>query len=220
MTRVAFLEDVPLFRSILEQVLNEDASMELCVWAATCHQALTLIPPQNPDVVLLDLFLPDGHGFAVGIALRKALPELRVIILSENANPKLLSALPASERPYWSYLLKSGVNSREALLTAIQASRHRSLVDEQVKERPLTQSELRLELLTDRQREILSLIAAGLSNVAIAQRLFMSTKTVEYHLKQIYTMLQVTIEADSNSRVKAAMIYSDQTRGTRPPEFG
>lgn len=208
--RVALLEDVPLFRQVIEQVLEADPSTVLCASAATCHQALTIMPAAMPDVALLDLFLPDGYGFDVGVKLRQQLPGLHIVILSEHVRPKVLAALPESERPFWSYLLKTGVSSREALLSSIHSALQRPLVDDRVRERPVTQAELRMELLSDRQREILSLVAAGMSNTAIAQRLYMSPKSVEYHLTQIYAQLQVSTDSSVNARVQAAMIYHDQ----------
>ena len=210
--RVALLEDVPLFRQVIEQVLTSSPAIELCASAATCHQAITIFPAARPDVALLDLFLPDGRGFDVGVQLRRQLPDLKIIILSEHVRPRLLGALPEAERPHWSYLLKTGVSSRETLLTAIEACRARPIVDDRVRERPVTQRELRIEMLSDRQREILALVAAGMSNGAIAERLYMSQKSVEYHLTQIYTQLQVSTDATANARVQAAMLFADQDR--------
>lgn len=210
--RVALLEDVPLFRQLIEQVLAGDPDIEVCASAATTHQALTIFPPAEPTVAMLDLFLPDGFGFDVGVQLRKAMPELHIIILSEHVRPKILSALPESERPYWSYLLKTGVSSREALIDAIRGCLTRPLVDERVREQPVSAADLRMETLSDRQREILALVASGMSNAAIAQKLFMSPKSVEYHLTQIYAQLQVNTDASVNARVQAAMIYVDQER--------
>lgn len=210
--RVALLEDVPLFRQVIEQVLTSSPSVELCASAATCHQAATIFPSAGPDVALLDLYLPDGQGFDVGVQLRRQMPSLHVIILSEHVRPRLLAALPEAERPYWSYLLKTGVSSRETLLNAIHECRSRPLVDDSVRELPVTHRELRMQMLSDRQREILALVAAGLSNTAIAERLFMSPKSIEYHLTQIYAQLQVATDATANARVQAAVLYADQDR--------
>lgn len=73
------------------------------------------IAPSAPDVVLPDLFLPDGYGFDVGLRLRQQLPRVNLIVPSEQVRPKVLMGLPDSERPHWSYLLKTGVASCEAL---------------------------------------------------------------------------------------------------------
>ncbi len=210
--RVALLEDVPLFRQVIEQVLTSDADIEMCATAATAHQALTIFPAATPSVAILDLFLPDGFGFDVGVQLRRALPELRIIILSEHVKPKVLAALPASECPFWSYLLKTGVSSREVLGEAIRGCLRRPLVDERVREMPATEADLRMEALSDRQREILALVASGMSNGAIAQKLFMSSKSVEYHLTQIYAHLQVSTDTSANARVQAAILFADTCR--------
>lgn len=210
--RVALLEDVPLFRQVIEQVLTDDPGITVCATAATTHQALTVFPAARPHVALLDLFLPDGFGFDVGVQLRKALPDLRILILSEHVKPKVLAALPESERPFWSYLLKTGVSSREALVEAIRGSMKRPLVDERVRDAPASAADLRMETLSDRQREILALVASGMSNGAIAQKLFMSPKSVEYHLTQIYAQLQVSTDASANARVQAAMMFADTDR--------
>lgn len=211
------VEDVPLFRQLLEQVINEDESVELCASAATCNQARTVIAPSSPDVVLLDLHLPDGFGFDVGIELRRTLPDLRVVILSEHVRPQVLESLPESEQPYWSYLLKTGVSSPTALIEAIQQARRRTIVDRRVRGSQPSASEIRMGLLTDQQRQILALVAAGLSNQAIGEAVRLSAKSVEYHLTQIYQALDVASDASANPRVRAAVMYS---AADQPPTKG
>lgn len=204
--RVAIVEDVPLFRDVLAQAIASDPGLELVRTAASAHEALTVIAPAAPDVLLLDLNLPDGFGFEVGLELRRALPHLRVIILSEHVRPQVLGALPPDERPYWSYLLKTGISSRDELVGAIRTSTQHTLVDTRVRE-SASMEDVRLELLSDRQREILALVASGMSNSAIAERLHMSTKSVEYHLTQVYAQLNLLGDASSNNRVQAAVRY-------------
>ena len=134
------------------------------------------------------------------------LPALRVVDLSEHVRPQVLTALPSDEAPYWSYLLKTGVSSRTALLEALRAAMRSTLVDARVRG-SAEDRDVRLDLLTDRQREILALVAAGYSNAAIAERLFMSTKSVEYHLTQVYGQLELLGDGSANSRVQAAVLY-------------
>ena len=71
--RVALLEDVPLFRQVIEQVVSENEQMEMVASAGTGHKAVTVFPAAKPDVALLDLFLPDGFGFDFGLQLRARL---------------------------------------------------------------------------------------------------------------------------------------------------
>jgi len=205
--RVALLEDVPLFRQIMEQTLEQAPGMELCASASTCHQALTVIPASRPDIAVLDLFLPDGSGFDVGVALRRELPHVRIVVLSEHVQPRVLASLSDGERQSWSYLLKTKVSSGEELLGSIRSALRYPVVDKGVTEKSVDPATLRLDLLTEQQQEILTLVAAGLSNGAIAQRLCLSAKSVEYHLTQIYALLQVSTDREANPRVQAAALY-------------
>lgn len=171
----------------------------------------------QPDVVVLDLHLPDGFGFDVGVHVRRALPDTRIVVLSEHVHPKVLSGLPDSEQPYWSYLLKTHLSSQEDLVSAVHLACAQPVVDGDVREPSPTADELRLDLLTDRQRQILALVAAGLSNSAIAERVFMSQKSVEYHLTQIYQQLEVATDPTANARVQAVLRYVEHER-TGPPQ--
>lgn len=208
--RVALLEDVPLFRQVVEQGLERDPLTDFVASAGTCHQALTVFPNARPDVAVLDLYLPDGFGFDVGVQLRKQLPTLHILVLSEHVRPKVLAALPDAERPFWSYLLKTSVSSRAALVEAIQGCLNRSMVDAQVRDEPTSVHAIRMDMLSERQREILALVASGMSNTAIAAKLSMAPKSIEYHLTQIYSQLQVTTDGSANARVQAAMIYATE----------
>lgn len=212
---MAVVEDVPLFRDVIVSAIEEDPGFTLVGVAASVHQARTMLRQTAPELLLLDLNLPDGFGFDVGLELRRALPSLRVVVLSEHVRPQVLTALPPDESPYWSYLLKTGISSRAELLASLRRAMSRTIVDERVRE-SASAHDLRMDLLTDRQREILALVAAGYSNAAIAERLYMSTKSVEYHLTQVYQQLELLGDAGGNSRVQAAVLYlkSEGPEGT------
>lgn len=216
--RVAVVEDVPLFRQTLQQAIDEDDTVELVACVGTCDEARTVIPSCAPDVVLLDLHLQDGFGFDVGIHLRRVLPELRVVILSEHVRPQVLESLAPEERACWSYLLKTGVSSRAALIGAIHEARRRTIVDSRVRGSQPTAQSLRLALLSDQQRQILALVASGLSNQAIGEAVHLSPKSVEYHLTQIYQTLDVSYDASANPRVRAAVMYSVAEDGAAQPD--
>lgn len=213
--KVAVLEDVPLFRALLSQALDSEPTTTLVGSEATCARARALFPALRPDVLLLDLHLPDGYGFDVGVHLRKSVPDLRVVVLSEHVHPRVLSALPAAERPFWSYLLKTSLSSTESLIAAVHAAQAAPIVDTGVEER-FSATDLRLELLSARQREILALAAEGLSNAAIAERARMSQKAVEYHLTQIYAQLQVDTDTGANARVRAVLRHIEHERTQGP----
>lgn len=209
--RVALVEDVPLFRKLLGEIIEESSDLELVATAGTINQARTIIPGASPDVLLLDLNLPDGHGFDLGIALRREFAQLRIVILSDHVRPEVLDLLPEGEVPWWSYILKSGISSPQDLIEVIKASRPR--IDDAVK-RVQGKGDVALHMLSDRQRQILGLVASGYSNAAIAEELFIQTKSVEFHLTQIYTLLRLTDDGTRNVRVQAAVRFkNDEANG-------
>ena len=210
------VEDVPLFRQLLEETIQDEPSLLLCASAGSCSHARTVVPPSAADVLLLDLHLPDGFGFDVGLQIRRELPDLSVVVLSEHVRPQVRESLPPEERSHWSYLLKTGVSSRLDLVAAIRGSRTRALIDSRVKDASVGARERRIDLLSDQQRQVLSLVAAGMSNQAIAQATHLAPKSVEYHLTQIYQQLDVTPDAGANSRVQAAVIYTNVDRAAQP----
>lgn len=214
-TRVALVEDVPLFRRILTEIVEQSPDLELVASAATIAQANTIVPPAEPDVLLLDLNLPDGHGFDLGVALRRESPQLRIVILSDHVRPDVLNMLPKGEAPWWSYVLKTGINGPQDLVDIIQAPRPR--IDDAVKQAQ-AKEDIALHLLSDRQREILALVAAGYSNAAIAEALFIQPKSVEFHLTQIYNVLRLSDDGTRNVRVQAAVRFTNE--GTTGDSFG
>jgi DNA-binding NarL/FixJ family response regulator len=211
--RVAVVEDIPLFRQMIIQSIEGHPALELVAATAGVSEARTVIPPAAPDVLLLDLHLPDGSGFKLGLELRGRLPQLRVIVLSEHVRPQVLHSLATEEKGHWSYLIKANVASPRALGDAVLAASQHSIVDPEVR-RPLDPVETRLALLTDMQRQILELVAAGHSNASIAQQLHVSVKTLERNLSQAYTRLEVLGDASANARVQAAAIFLGHKRNT------
>lgn len=211
--RVAIVEDVPLFRRILTDILEESEELELVATAATVRQATTLIPNAEPEVLLLDLNLPDGHGFDLGVGLRRELPEMRIVILSDHVRPEVLSMLPAGESPWWSYVLKSGINGPDDLISVIRATKPR--IDEAVR-KAQGNEDVALQLLSERQRQILALVAAGYSNTAIAESLCIQPKSVEFHLTQIYTVLRLKDDGTRNVRVQAAVRFASESTIDEP----
>lgn len=213
---IAIVEDVPLFRRLLEDILDADDRTVVVATAATAQQARTVIPGSGASVLMLDLHLPDESGLLLGMELRRAMPDLRIVVLSEHVRPDVLASIDPDDEPYWSYVLKGSISTPENLVSTVVASGVRPIVDDRV--RPVaTARELRLDLLSDRQREILSLVAGGMSNPAIAEQLHLSRKAVEYHLTQVYQQLGLLDDRDRNARVQASVLFAS---ARRPEESG
>lgn len=165
------------------------------------EQALELIPPNPPDVVLMDLHLPDRSGIEVTRQLKERLPALQVIILTVYDDvEQVFNALRAGA---CGYLLKR--SAPEKILEAIQEVRlggapmtseiARKLVEAFQQPSPAAETQ---DALSRRQQEILELLCRGLTNKEIADRLSISFDTVRWHLKEIFQKLHV------RSRTEAA----------------
>jgi DNA-binding NarL/FixJ family response regulator len=204
--RVILVEDQALFRSLLGDLIRHEDGFALVGAAASVAEARALVAARAADVLLLDVELPDGNGFALGRALRAERPGLGVVLLSGHDVMDLLLALPDSERAGWSYLSKTTSTSRPMLLRALRASaRGASVLDPELVGRLTPRRGSVLAELTPRQLHALRLVAEGLSNAAIAREMGISTHSVDNLLNAVYTTLSVRDDGDLNSRVAAAL---------------
>jgi DNA-binding NarL/FixJ family response regulator len=202
--RVGIADDHAVVRQGLRLFLSSQPDIEVVGEAATGTQAIALVNRLSPDVVIMDLLMPDMDGFAATRHIRDARPDTRIIILtSYSGEGQVLRALRAGA---CSYLLKDAeageiaaavrgaVNNQVSIAAAIG-----STVAEMLARRPFEQV-AGLGQLTDRELQVLRLIADGLSNAIIAERLFIGEGTVKTHVAHILSKLQVA------DRTKAAAL--------------
>jgi len=208
-TRVVIVEDQPLYRSMLRTLL-ESHGLRVVAEAGGAAAARAAIEPGSADVALLDIHLADGNGIGLGVSLRRADPELGIVLLSSQDSVELMLDLPLDVRRGWCYLSKSSATSEESLLRAIAAAqRGETMIDPHVLRGLTRRRHSSLESLTDRQFEVLRLVAQGLSNQGIAERLRLSVKSIENHLGSVYAALD--IPAEQNQRVAAVLRLIDET---------
>jgi DNA-binding NarL/FixJ family response regulator len=206
--RVCIADDHAVVRQGLRAFLSSQPDIEVVGEAATGTQAITLAGKLAPDVVIMDLMMPDVDGFTATRRIRDMCPETRVIVLtSYSAVGQVLRALRAGA---CSYLLKDAeageiataireaVHGRPVIAPAVGAA-----LAQRLARRPAEQV-AGLAQLTDRELEVLRLIADGLSNAVIAARLFIGEGTVKTHVASILRKLQVT------DRTKAAALAWQQ----------
>jgi two-component system, NarL family, response regulator DevR len=214
--RLFLLDDHEIVRRGFADLLASTPDIEVVGEAATVAQALARIPACRPDVAVLDARLPDGNGIDVCREVRSRDPGIRCLILtSYDDDEALFAAVMAGAS---GYLLKQvrSASLTEAIRTVAAGQ---SLLDptvtgkllERLRTPPVPDS--RLGGLTEREREILDLIADGLSNREIGQRLFLAEKTVKNYVSSLLGKLNL------QRRTQAAVLASQIRRdaGTRAP---
>lgn len=205
--RVLLVEDHPLFRKGVVALLQAVPDVEVAGVAATGEEGVALAGELRPDVVLMDLQLPGMSGIEATREIVAARPDLRVLVLSlfEDEESVFL-ALRAGAR---GYVLKDA--DEEELVGALRAvARGEAIFSPAIAERVLTffatprPAPKVFPALTDRERDILSLIARGHPNPAIARTLSLSPKTVANYVSSIFAKLQVADRAEAMIRAREA----------------
>jgi DNA-binding NarL/FixJ family response regulator/class 3 adenylate cyclase len=216
MTRVLLADDSVLFREGVARVLS-DHGFEVVGQAGDADELLALVDATRPQVVVTDIRMPPTHsseGLVAAQKIRSEHPSVGVLVLSQYVETvpavRLLQASP--ERV--GYLLKDRVSDIADFVDAVgRIARGGSAIDPEVVAQLLSRAEGReaLASLTDREREILELMAEGRSNQGIGERLYLSPKTVETHVGSIFSKLELLQTPDDHRRVRAVVMY---LRGT------
>lgn len=211
--RVLIADDNPRFRQGLRALLQAASETEVVGEAASGAEAVALADSLQPDVILMDIKMPDGNGIDATRQILETSPHIGILMLTMvEDDDSVFASMRAGAR---GYLLKGalkaeilravrGVSSGEAIFGPAIARR---LMDYFATPRPAANGEVFPEL-TAREREILSLIAQHLTNPEIAARLSLSPKTVRNIASSIFTKLQVTDRAEAIIRAREAGLGS------------
>ena len=212
--RVILVEDENLFRDLLRAALSQHPRLEVVGAYADGPSAIEAAARLKPDVALLDIELgAEINGIQVGMLLRRQMPNIGIVLLSNQSSPRVLSAFPAETLSGWSYLLKGSVRDVASLERAIEGAAAGFMVlDPHLVNARRARSGGVIDRLTPRQREILSLVAQGYTNNAISEKLVIAVKTVEKQLNLLYQELGVDRGTSTlHPRVKAVLMYLDET---------
>jgi DNA-binding NarL/FixJ family response regulator len=211
--RVVLADDAVLLREGLARLLSE-AGFEVVGLAADGEELLDLVERTEPDVAIVDIRMPPTHtdeGLRAAKAIRARWPAIGLLVLSQHVNARYALELLSAGTDGIGYLLKERVSDLAELSSSInRVGEGGSVLDPAVVDelvgRP-RQAGNPVAHLTDREREVLALMAEGRSNRAIADRLFVTEHTIEKHVKSIFGTLALPPSADDHRRVLAVVAY-------------
>lgn len=211
--RVIVADDAVLLREGLARLLSE-AGFEVVGLAGDAHELLALVEEHQPDVAIVDIRMPPTHtneGLHAAREIRKRWPNIGIIVLSQYLQPSYAFELLESGAEGIGYLLKDRVSDLDELSASVRrVAEGGSVLDPSVVARLVNRprgEDDPLHALTDREREVLSLMAEGKSNKAIGESLWISEHTVEKHVNSIFSKLRLQSSADEHRRVLAVLSY-------------
>lgn len=211
--RIALADDAVILREGLARLLQE-AGFEVVGLAADGDDLLELVQRTQPDVAIVDIRMPPTHtdeGLRAARVIRERWPAIGLLVLSQHVNTRYALELLSTGTDGVGYLLKERVSDLEELASSVNRVGHGgsvldpAVVDELVGRR--RHADNPVAQLTDREREVLALMAEGRSNRAIAERLFVTEHTVEKHVKSILGTLRLPQSPDDHRRVLAVVTY-------------
>jgi DNA-binding NarL/FixJ family response regulator len=210
--RVVVADDVMLTRQGIVRLLR-DTGIDVVAEAEDAEGLLRHVRLARPDAAIVDIRMPPTHtdeGIVAAQAIRSEHPEVGVLVLSQYVEPSYAMRLIEEHPERVGYLLKERVFDIAVLVDALRRiADGETVVDPTIVSRLVgrRRREDPLGELTEREREVLSLVAEGLTNKAIAARLFVTERTVEAHVKQIFLKLHLDASPDSHRRVLAVLAY-------------
>ena len=211
--RVVIGEDETLLREGLSMVLEREG-FEVAALAADGEQLVAAALDHRPDLVVTDIRMPPTHGdegLRAALAIRAALPDTAVLVLSQHAQRRYAVELLGDRPAGVGYLLKQRIGELDQFCADVRRlCAGGTVLDPELvgtllgRARPDGDP---LDALTERQRDVLALMAEGRSNAAIAERLVISEKAVVKHVSNVYDQLGLANDADDHRRVLAVVRY-------------
>ena len=213
--RLVIADDHLLVREGVRRLLEADPDLEVAAVCGDLESLLAAVETEHPDVVVTDIRMPPGNsdeGIQAAQRLRETDPKVGVVVLSQYATPSYALAILEGGSAGRSYLLKERIQEPEHLVSAIRAvADGGSVIDPKVVEALVAQDargeRSPLKDLSAREGDVLREMAAGKSNAAIGESLFLAERSVEKVIHSIFLKLGLTWEPSVNKRVKAVILY-------------
>ena len=208
--RIVIADDAVLLREGAARLL-EDAGFEVVGQAGDADDLMRKVRAHKPDVAVIDVRMPPDNsddGLRAALAIRQELPDVGILLLSQYVEDRYIGELLAGGTEGVGYLLKDRVGEVERFTEAVQRiGRGGSVLDPEVVAQMVGRREEPLSELTDREREVLALMAEGYSNRAIAETIFVSERAVERHVTSIFSKLELEATGQEHRRVLAVLRY-------------
>jgi DNA-binding NarL/FixJ family response regulator len=211
--RIVVADDSLIFREGEARLLAE-AGFEVVGQASNADELLGLVRRQKPDVAVVDIRMPPTHTDEGLRAAEAILAEhgqaVGVLILSQYLEPAFAMRVATEGQGGLGYMLKDRVSDLDEFTEAVRrVGRGGVVIDPGVVAQLVGRRRVHgpLDELTEREREVLALMAEGRSNIAIAERLFVTEKTVEAHIASVFSKLELAPAADDHRRVLAVLTY-------------
>ena len=205
-------DDETLLRDGLARLL-EDAGLEVAGRCGDAESLLRMVEARRPDVAIVDIRMPPGRGddgLLAAQEIRRRYPATGVLVLSHHLDSRYAARLLEEVPERAGYLLKERVSDIAVLVDALQRiDEGECVIDPTIISRLVARKRERgpLDELTEREREVLALVAEGHSNTAIANRLYLSRKTIETYISQIFSKLDLHESAERHRRVLAVLTF-------------
>jgi DNA-binding NarL/FixJ family response regulator len=209
--RIVVAEDSVLLREGIVRLL-EEAELEVVGQAASADDLMRKVRAHKPDIAIVDIRMPPGNaddGLQAAREIRSELPDTSVLVLSQYVDEHYVVQLLSDGADGVGYLLKDRVSDVDSFLDAIRrVAAGGSALDPEVVSRMVgKRDDDPLQELTPREREVLELMAQGLSNKGICDKLFLSERAVERHITGVLTKLGIPTTGQEHRRVLAVLAY-------------
>ena len=210
--RVVIADDEALLREGLARLLD-DAGFEVAGRCGDADELLRMVEARRPDIAIVDIRMPPNQGddgLVAAQEIRRRHPDIGVLVLSHYLDSRYAARLLEQAPERAGYLLKDRVSEVAVISDALRRIHEgECVIDPTIVSRLVTRKRERgpLDELTEREREVLGLVAEGRSNGAIAEHLFLSRKTVDSHISQIFMKLDLRESPDDHRRVLAVLTF-------------
>ncbi len=186
--RIVVADDHPIVREGLIKILESETDIEIIAQVGSGAEVISFVNQHKPDILLLDIEMPGMNGVEVIHKLKDAGNTVRVIIFTAfNTDERIVSAVKAGAQ---GYLLKGA--PRDEIITVVRTvNKGGSSLQADVASKPMRQMRRGGEQLTPRELDVLHLLSKGLTNKGIASNLYISERTVKFHLSSVFNKLDV-----------------------------